>query len=176
MLPEQAQGKVSSGSVVAVGPGSLSKSGSLIPTSVNVGDKLSVSHKNIKNQYNQYSIWFIVHTKKNDAEMVSENPQDNVTNRLGKVKNSGIGTQLWLITDYHEKGSLFDYLTHNILNLEDLIKMAYSIVNGLAHLHMDIVGNTYIKPAIAHRDLKSKNILVKSDGSCAIADLGLAVR
>lgn len=32
------------------------------------------------------------------------------------------------------------------------------------------------KPAIAHRDLKSKNILVKSNGTCAIADLGLAVR
>ena len=32
------------------------------------------------------------------------------------------------------------------------------------------------KPAIAHRDLKSKNILVRSNGTCAIADLGLAVR
>lgn len=32
------------------------------------------------------------------------------------------------------------------------------------------------KPAIAHRDMKSKNILVKSGGACAIADLGLAVR
>lgn len=32
------------------------------------------------------------------------------------------------------------------------------------------------KPAIAHRDLKSRNILVKSDLSCAIADLGLCVR
>lgn len=32
------------------------------------------------------------------------------------------------------------------------------------------------KPAIAHRDLKSKNILVKSNGTCAIGDLGLAVR
>lgn len=32
------------------------------------------------------------------------------------------------------------------------------------------------KPPIAHRDLKSKNILVKNNGECAIADLGLAVR
>lgn len=32
------------------------------------------------------------------------------------------------------------------------------------------------KPAIAHRDLKSKNILVKSNFTCAIGDLGLAVR
>lgn len=32
------------------------------------------------------------------------------------------------------------------------------------------------KPAIAHRDLKSKNVLVKKNGTAAIADLGLAVK
>ena len=32
------------------------------------------------------------------------------------------------------------------------------------------------KPAMAHRDIKSKNILVKKNGYCCIADLGLAVR
>jgi serine/threonine protein kinase len=37
--------------------------------------------------------------------------------------------------------------------------MALSIATGLAHLHEEIVG-TQGKPAIAHRDLKSKNILV----------------
>ncbi|XP_014676569.1 PREDICTED: TGF-beta receptor type-1-like [Priapulus caudatus] len=45
--------------------------------------------------------------------------------------------------------------------------------SGLAHLHMEIVG-TQGKPAIAHRDVKSKNILIKN-GTCCIADLGLAV-
>lgn len=40
------------------------------------------------------------------------------------------------------------------------------------HLNVYFTG----KPAIAHRDLKSKNILVKLNGTCAIGDLGLAVR
>lgn len=39
------------------------------------------------------------------------------------------------------------------------------------HVHV-LIG----KPGIAHRDLKSKNILVKKNCTCAIADLGLAVR
>lgn len=90
-------------------------------------------------------------------------------------KDNGTWTQLWLITDYHENGSLFDYLMRIPVDTATMCKMAYSIANGLAHLHMEILG-TQGKPAIAHRDIKSKNILVKSSGACAIADLGLAVR
>ncbi|XP_015524560.1 TGF-beta receptor type-1 isoform X4 [Neodiprion pinetum] len=90
-------------------------------------------------------------------------------------KDNGTWTQLWLITDYHEKGSLFDYLNRSTVDTNGMIRMALSIATGLAHLHMEIVG-TQGKPAIAHRDLKSKNVLVKTNGTCAIGDLGLAVR
>ncbi|XP_065269920.1 activin receptor type-1C isoform X3 [Emys orbicularis] len=90
-------------------------------------------------------------------------------------KDNGTWTQLWLVSEYHEQGSLFDYLNRNAVTIDSLIKLALSIGSGLAHLHMEIVG-TQGKPAIAHRDLKSKNILVKKNETCAIADLGLAVR
>lgn len=62
-----------------------------------------------------------------------------------------------------------------------------NLILGLAHLHIDIVGtqgkpaphtvqDVNGKPAIAHRDVKSKNILVKKDKTCCIADMGLAVK
>ncbi|XP_035704651.1 TGF-beta receptor type-1 isoform X4 [Folsomia candida] len=90
-------------------------------------------------------------------------------------KDNGTWTQLWLVTDYHEKGSLFDYLGRTTLDHVTMLRMAFSIATGISHLHMEIVG-TQGKPAIAHRDLKSKNILVKTNGTCCIGDLGLAVR
>ncbi|XP_064899771.1 serine/threonine-protein kinase receptor R3 isoform X2 [Columba livia] len=83
-------------------------------------------------------------------------------------------TQLWLITHYHENGSLYDYLQRTALDVETCLGLATSIICGLVHLHVEIFG-TQGKPAIAHRDLKSRNILVKSNRQCCIADLGLAV-
>ncbi|XP_048201397.1 activin receptor type-1C isoform X2 [Perognathus longimembris pacificus] len=90
-------------------------------------------------------------------------------------KDNGTWTQLWLVSEYHEQGSLYDYLNRNIVTEAGMVRLALSIASGLAHLHMEIVG-TQGKPAIAHRDIKSKNILVKKCETCAIADLGLAVK
>ncbi|XP_076459416.1 TGF-beta receptor type-1-like [Babylonia areolata] len=90
-------------------------------------------------------------------------------------KDNGTWTQLWLITDYHENGSLFDYLNRQAVTPAVMIRLAVSAACGMAHLHMEILG-AQGKPAIAHRDIKSKNILVKSNNTCCIADLGLAVR
>lgn len=91
------------------------------------------------------------------------------------IKGTGSWTQMLLITDYHENGSLYDYLQINFLDANGLLLMATSIASGLSHLHTEIF-STRGKPAIAHRDIKSKNILVKRNGECCIADFGLAVK
>ena len=45
-----------------------------------------------------------------------------------------------LISDYHENGSLFDYLYRTTVDIQGMIKLVLSTANGLAHLHMEIVG------------------------------------
>ena len=54
----------------------------------------------------------------------------------------------------------------------------FSIINGISFLHMPVKSSfsEREKPAIAHRDIKTKNILVKRDGTCCVADFGLSVR
>lgn len=44
------------------------------------------------------------------------------------------------MSDYHEHGSLFDYLNRYTVTVEGMIKLALSTASGLAHLHMEIVG------------------------------------
>lgn len=83
-------------------------------------------------------------------------------------------TQLWLITHHHPLGSLYDHLNRTTLTHHQMVKLCLSFMSGLVHLHTEIFG-TQGKPAIAHRDIKSKNILVKMNWTCCIADFGLAV-
>lgn len=100
---------------------------------------------------------------------------DNILGYYGSDMTSRNScTQLWLITQYHENGSLYDYLQYTALTPDSMLRLAHSAAAGLVHLHTEILGNKG-KAAIAHRDIKSKNILVKRNGTCCIGDLGLAV-
>ncbi|KAI3356123.1 hypothetical protein L3Q82_017173 [Scortum barcoo] len=82
----------------------------------------------------------------------------------------------WLVLAYHSLGNLQDFLTANILSWEELVAMAGSLARGLAHLHSDTTPSGVPKVPVAHRDLKSSNIVVKSRKECALCDFGLALR
>lgn len=100
---------------------------------------------------------------------------ENILGYIGSdmTSHNNSSTQLWVLTDYYPLGSLFDHLQRKALTHNDMITICLSIASGLVHLHTEIF-STESKPAIAHRDLKSKNILVRENGTCVIADFGLA--
>lgn len=80
--------------------------------------------------------------------------------------DNGSWTQLWLVSEYHEHGSLYDYLNRYTVSVEGMVVLALSIASGLAHLHMEIIGtqgnpvfnslNIQIKPH--HSDLILENM------------------
>ncbi|XKL66504.1 hypothetical protein PGB90_009924 [Kerria lacca] len=88
-----------------------------------------------------------------------------------------LNTEFWLITAFHELGSLHDFLKSNTVSWEELCYIAYTLARGLTHLHEEIPSEKMecYKPAVAHRDFKSSNVLLKNDLTACIADFGLAL-
>ena len=87
-----------------------------------------------------------------------------------------------VIVDHLFLGSLSDYLRVHELSTRELFNIISTMAKGLAFLHSD--KNIYDphrinKPAIAHRDFKSKNVLLKQDSngllSAVISDFGLGM-
>ena len=82
--------------------------------------------------------------------------------------------QYWIITTYHERGSLADYLCNAVLTFDNLLRLTLSMVEGLTYLHTEDKMTIPMKPIIAHRDFKSRNVLVQNDLTCCISDFGLS--
>uniref|UniRef100_A0A3Q2NU41 receptor protein serine/threonine kinase n=1 Tax=Fundulus heteroclitus TaxID=8078 RepID=A0A3Q2NU41_FUNHE len=55
-------------------------------------------------------------------------------------------------------------------------RMAHGVTRGLAFLHTELYRGDQYKPPVAHRDLTSRNVLVRSDLSCVLADFGLSMK
>lgn len=60
------------------------------------------------------------------------------------------------------------------LRWREAVRLASGITNGVAYLHSER-SQSESKVPIAHRDLKSTNVLVKTDGTCVISDFDLAM-
>ncbi|EFO93098.1 CRE-DAF-1 protein [Caenorhabditis remanei] len=90
--------------------------------------------------------------------------------------DKGLLHELWIVTEYHPLGSLHDFLLENVITIDIFNSLITSAAKGLAFLHDGYDGTTNsCKPQFVHRDVKSRNIMVKEDLTCAIGDLGLAI-
>uniref|UniRef100_A0A3Q1FUX2 Serine/threonine-protein kinase receptor n=1 Tax=Acanthochromis polyacanthus TaxID=80966 RepID=A0A3Q1FUX2_9TELE len=114
-----------------------------------------------------------------DVFMTPGMRHENILRYIGAEKRGNhLEAELWLITEFHERGSLSDFLKGNVVSWSELCLISESMACGLAYLHEDIPRHKGEgpKPAIAHRDLKSKNVMLRSDLTAVIGDFGLAVR
>ncbi|RUS83764.1 hypothetical protein EGW08_008470, partial [Elysia chlorotica] len=86
-------------------------------------------------------------------------------------------SQYLIVTELAPLGSLTGYLKHHTVSWSQLCHMCQGICAGLVHLHTDVTRGDLglFKPAIAHRDVNTRNILVKPDLTCVLADLGFSV-
>uniref|UniRef100_A0A3B3B7V1 receptor protein serine/threonine kinase n=1 Tax=Oryzias melastigma TaxID=30732 RepID=A0A3B3B7V1_ORYME len=85
-------------------------------------------------------------------------------------------TEYLLVMEYYPHGSLSHYLTLHTNDWVRSCRLAHSVTRGLAYLHTEIFKGDLYKPAVSHRDLNSRNILVKADGACVIIDFGLSMK
>ncbi|ROL44118.1 TGF-beta receptor type-2 [Anabarilius grahami] len=121
--------------------------------------------------YEEYASWKNEKDIFSDIDLKHENILHFLTAEERKVEK-----QYWLITAYHPRGNLQEYLTRHLISWEDLRVLGGSLARGVAHLHSDHTPCGRPKVPIVHRDLKSSNILVKNDLTCCLCDFGLGLR
>uniref|UniRef100_A0A3Q4IC75 receptor protein serine/threonine kinase n=1 Tax=Neolamprologus brichardi TaxID=32507 RepID=A0A3Q4IC75_NEOBR len=74
------------------------------------------------------------------------------------------------------QGCLSHYLSLHTVDWLTCCRMTHGVTRGLAFLHTELHRGDQHKPAVAHRDLTSRNVLVRADLSCVLADFGLSMR
>ncbi|KAI3361514.1 hypothetical protein L3Q82_013660, partial [Scortum barcoo] len=120
--------------------------------------------------YEEYASW------KNEKDIFSNTDlrHENVLHFL-TAEERKVEKQYWLITAFHPRGNLQEYLTRHVISWEELQVLGSSLARGVAHLHSDRLPCGRPKVPIVHRDLKSSNILVKNDLTCCLCDFGLGL-
>lgn len=81
-----------------------------------------------------------------------------------------------LVLSLAQLGCLQDWLTDNTTSFSGFCKMATGVAQGLSHLHSVIRKGDLVKPSICHRDLNTRNILVRADLTCCLCDFGFAMK
>ncbi|RMB92473.1 hypothetical protein DUI87_31115 [Hirundo rustica rustica] len=93
---------------------------------------------------------------------MSRNP--NLVNCLDSYL---VDKQFWLVMEYMDGGTLSDVISKTYLSDDEMAAISRECLQGLDFLHSNHV---------IHREVKSRNILLRTDGSVKLADFGLFVQ
>ncbi|XP_037981526.1 serine/threonine-protein kinase PAK 3-like [Motacilla alba alba] len=78
-----------------------------------------------------------------------------------------LGEELWLVMEYMDGGTLSDVISQTHLSEDQMAAISRECLQGLDFLHLNHV---------IHRDVKSCNILLRTDGSVKLGDFGLSTQ
>ncbi|CAF1110379.1 unnamed protein product, partial [Brachionus calyciflorus] len=102
-----------------------------------------------------------------ELESYTEFKCENIVKMIGNwIENTYDGMNLYVVTEYMEKKSLFNLLEkEKDLTLRRKLSIANDIVNGMVRIH---------DRGFIHRDIRPDNILIGSDYTAKIGDFGIA--
>ncbi|XP_064557069.1 serine/threonine-protein kinase PAK 3-like [Zonotrichia leucophrys gambelii] len=100
----------------------------------------------------------------NEIMIMKRYRSPNVVNYLDSYL---LGEELLLVIEYMDGGVLSDIVSQTCLSEDETAAISRECLQGLDFLHSN---------GVIHRDVKSDNILLRTDGSVKLADFGLATQ
>ncbi|KAF5094630.1 hypothetical protein D0Z03_002019 [Geotrichum reessii] len=101
----------------------------------------------------------------NEITVMKESQHPNIVNFLEAYLRGS--SDLWVVMEYMEGGALTDVIDNNTLTEEQISTICLETCKGLQHLH---------RQNIIHRDIKSDNMLLDSQGHVKITDFGFCAK
>ena len=103
----------------------------------------------------------------NEILVMKDSQHKNIVNFLDSYLRKE--TELWVIMEYMEGGSLTEIIENNDFKLSEkqIATICFETLKGLQHLH---------KKHIIHRDIKSDNVLLDAHGNVKITDFGFCAK
>ncbi|XP_036065564.1 bone morphogenetic protein receptor type-2 isoform X2 [Oryzias melastigma] len=81
-----------------------------------------------------------------------------------------------IVMEFYPHGCLSEYLSLHTVDWLTCCRMTHDVTKGLSFLHTELRRGELYKPAVAHRDLTSRNVLVRPDLSCVLAGFGASMK